>query len=79
MVIGHFLPLWSELTGLVPSEWTVRSMTSRWGSCNTRTKKITLKKYGESMHLAPGGKEGYEYTAEQVYEQLFKKAKKSKK
>lgn len=40
---------------------------------------ITLKKYGESMHLAPDGKEGYEYTAEQVYEQLFKKAKKSKK
>lgn len=31
---------------------------------------ITLKKYGESMHLAPDGKEGYEYTAEQVYEML---------
>lgn len=40
--IEHFLPLWSELTGLVPSEWMVRSMTSRWGSCNTRTKKITM-------------------------------------
>ncbi len=40
--IEYYLPLWSELTGLVPSEWTVRSMTSRWGSCNTRTKKITL-------------------------------------
>lgn len=33
---------------------------------------ITLKKYGESMHLAPDGKEGYEYTAEQVYEMLPK-------
>lgn len=33
-------------------------------------KSITLKKYGESMHLAPDGKEGYEYTAEQVYEML---------
>ena len=31
---------------------------------------ITLKKYGESMHFAPDGKEGYEYTAEQVYEML---------
>ena len=31
---------------------------------------ITLKKYGESMHLAPDGKEGYEYTAEQVYAML---------
>ena len=31
---------------------------------------ITLRKFGESMHLAPNGKEGYEYTAEQVYEML---------
>ena len=31
---------------------------------------ITLRRYGESMHLAPDGKEGYEYTAEQVYEML---------
>ena len=33
-------------------------------------RSITLKKYGESMHLAPDGKEGYEYTAEQVYAML---------
>jgi len=31
---------------------------------------ITIKKWGESMHLAPNGKEGYEYTAEQVYNML---------
>ena len=31
---------------------------------------ITLKNYGVSMHLAPNGREGYEYTAEQVYEML---------
>lgn len=31
---------------------------------------ITLQKWGESMHLAPDGKEGHEYTAEQVYEML---------
>ena len=31
---------------------------------------ITLKKYGESMHVAPDGKEGYFYTAEEVYEML---------
>ena len=29
--------------------------------------KITLKNYGESMHIAPDGKEGYEYSAEEVY------------
>lgn len=40
--IEHDLPLWSEKTGLVPSEWTIRDMTSRWGSCNVRTGKITL-------------------------------------
>ena len=33
---------------------------------------ITLKKYGESMHLAPDGAEGYEYTAEEVYHMLPK-------
>ena len=31
---------------------------------------ITLKKYGVSMHLAPNGKEGYTYTAEEVYKML---------
>ena len=33
-------------------------------------RSITLQKWGENMHLAPDGKEGYEYTAEQVYEML---------
>lgn len=37
---------------------------------NMNLKSITLKKYGESMHLAPDGKEGYEYTAEQIYGML---------
>lgn len=37
---------------------------------NMNLKAITLKKYGESMHLAPDGKEGYEYTSEQVYGML---------
>ena len=33
-------------------------------------RKITLAKYGVSMHLTPDGHEGYEYTAEEVYEML---------
>lgn len=37
---------------------------------NGNREAITLKKYGESMHLAPDGKEGYEYTAEQIYNML---------
>ena len=36
---------------------------------------ITLSKYGESMHLTPDNKEGYEFTAEEVYEMIVKKAK----
>lgn len=40
-------------------------------SNNMDKKSITLKKYGESMHLAPNGKEGYEYTAEQVYDMFM--------
>ncbi len=37
---------------------------------------ITLAKYGESMHIAPDGKEGHLYTAEQVYDMLLKKQEK---
>lgn len=37
---------------------------------NMNISSITLKKYGPSMHIAPDGKEGYNYTAEQVYEML---------
>lgn len=39
-------------------------------SNNMDLRTITLRKYGESMHIAPDGKEGYEYTAEQVYAML---------
>ena len=40
--IEYLLPLWSEQTGLRPGGWTIRNMTSRWGSCNTKTGHITL-------------------------------------
>lgn len=33
---------------------------------------ITIKNYGEGMHLTPNGDEGYKYTAEQVYLMLQK-------
>ena len=42
-------------------------------SCGMDRRKITLREYGESMHIAPDGREGYEYTVEQVYE-LVRKA-----
>lgn len=37
-----------------------------------KTSSITLSKYGIAMHVAPDGKEGHEYTAEQVYAMLPK-------
>ena len=40
--IEHLMPLWSERTGLVPSGWIIRNMTSRWGTCNTKSGRITL-------------------------------------
>ena len=43
--------------------------------CGMNPLSITLKSYGESMHVAPDGREGYEYNAEEVYEQLMKRSK----
>ena len=45
---------------------------------------ITLKEHGESMHRLPGGEEGHNFTAEQVYDKLvaipgIKRSKKIKK
>lgn len=42
-----------------------------------KASSITLSKYGESMHIAPDGKEGYLFTAEEVYEMLQSKQKDS--
>ena len=39
-------------------------------SCNMDLSAITLKEYGESMHVAPDEEEGYLYTAEEVYAML---------
>lgn len=41
-------------------------------SNNMDTRTITLRSDGEAMHLAPNGKEGYAYTAEEVYNMLQK-------
>lgn len=37
---------------------------------NMDTSAITLSEYGESIHLAPDGSEGYNYTVEQLYSLL---------
>ena len=45
---------------------------------NNDLNSITIKKWGASMHIAPDGKEGYNYTAEQVYEMLIKRSSNKK-
>lgn len=47
-------------------------------SNNMDLKTITLGKYGESMHLAPNNSEGYNYSAEEVYEMLLRQQKQAK-
>lgn len=40
--IERILPKWKKITGLIPSSWQTKYMTTRWGSCNSTTKKIWL-------------------------------------
>lgn len=40
--IERSLPQWEAVTGLYCSGWQTKYMTTRWGTCNTRTKKIWL-------------------------------------
>lgn len=47
-------------------------------SCDMDLSTITLTNYGESMHLTPNKKEGYLFTAEEVYAMLPKEMKSGK-
>ena len=38
--IKKSLPFWESATGLKAESWQIRDMKTRWGSCNTRTKKL---------------------------------------
>ena len=40
--IAARLPLWEARTGLHPSAWQIKNMKTRWGTCNTATRKIWL-------------------------------------
>ncbi len=41
-VAQEFVPWWEQRTGLRCSSWSQRWMTSRWGTCNTRSGHILL-------------------------------------
>ena len=36
------LPKWESISGLHCSGWQTKYMTTRWGTCNTKTKKIWI-------------------------------------
>lgn len=38
--IERLLPKWEKITGLYCNSWQTKYMTTRWGTCNTQTKKI---------------------------------------
>ena len=40
--IEQLLPKWVEITDLSPDSWQTKNMTTRWGTCNVKTRKIWL-------------------------------------
>ena len=40
--VEKYLPKWEKITGLYCSGWQSKYMTTRWGTCNTNTRKIWL-------------------------------------
>jgi len=40
--IEIYLPKWENITGLYCYSWQTKYMTTRWGTCNTNTRKIWL-------------------------------------
>lgn len=40
--VALLLPKWEKITGLKAASWQSKSMKTRWGTCNPKTKKIWL-------------------------------------
>ena len=40
--VEKYLPKWEKVTGLQCSSWQSKYMTTKWGTCNTSTRKIWL-------------------------------------
>ena len=40
--VEKYLPKWEQITGLHCSSWQSKYMTTKWGTCNTSTRKIWL-------------------------------------
>ena len=40
--LEHLIPKWGKITGLYCDEYKIRYMRTRWGSCNTKAKRIWI-------------------------------------
>ena len=40
--VEKYLPKWEAITGLYCDSWQSKYMTTKWGTCNTSTRKIWL-------------------------------------
>ncbi|HPD48783.1 MAG TPA: SprT family zinc-dependent metalloprotease [Anaerohalosphaeraceae bacterium] len=54
--IARLLPKWEKITGLKAAGWQTKYMTTRWGTCNTKTAKIWI-----NLQLAKKTPECLEY------------------
>lgn len=54
--IKRILPKWEKITGLNCASWQTKYMTTRWGTCNAKTRKIWL-----NLQLAKKTPECLEY------------------
>jgi predicted metal-dependent hydrolase len=54
--IDELLPYWQNKTGVLTTDWGVKKMKTRWGSCNTRSRRIWL-----NLELAKKPPECLEY------------------
>lgn len=41
-IVPDILKKWQDITGMYCSDWQTKQMKTKWGSCNTKTKKIWL-------------------------------------
>lgn len=41
-MVPPLLEKWQQLLGVEPDEWGIRKMKTRWGSCNTQSRRISL-------------------------------------
>lgn len=54
--ISELLPVWEEKIGVTAADWGVKKMKTKWGSCNTQSKRIWL-----NLELAKKPPECLEY------------------